>query len=162
MSDSAGPRRPESASVLPARLGWREWAGLPGLDIRSIRAKLDTGARSSSLHVEWIRVDERQEGPVACFGVRIRRRALRVQECVAPIVDRRPVRDSGGHSSERWFVRTRLALAGRECEIDINLTDRGGMLFPLLLGRSALAGRFQVDPGLSYSLPRPRPSPLPA
>ncbi len=162
MSDSAGPRPSESVSVPPACLGWREWVGLPGLDIRSIRAKLDTGARSSSLHVEWIRVGQEQGVRIARFGVRVRRRAQRVRECVAPIVDRRPVRDSGGHSSQRWFVRTRLALAGRECEIDINLTDRGGMLFPLLLGRSALAGRFQVDPGLSYSLPRPRPSPDPA
>jgi hypothetical protein len=134
--------------------------GLPGLGIRAIRAKLDTGARSSSLHVESIEIVHEQGIQVARFGVRVQRRATAVRTCVAPVVDRRMVTDSGGHRSQRWFVRARLALAGAEFDIDINLTDRGGMLFPLLLGRSALAGRFRVDPGVSYSCPRPqRPIP---
>jgi hypothetical protein len=133
---------------------------LPGLGIRAIRAKLDTGARTSSLHVESIEIAEEEGIQVARFGVRVRRRANTVHACVAPVVDRRQVTDSGGHRSLRWFVRTRLALAGVEYGIDINLTDRGGMLFPLLLGRTALAGRFRVDPGISYSCPRPqRPVP---
>lgn len=144
----------------PGCLGWREWVGLPGLGIRAMRAKLDTGARTSSLHVESIDIADEDGITVARFGVRVRRRGGTVRECVAPVVDRRQVTDSGGHRSQRWFVRTRLALAGSEYDIDINLTDRGGMLFPLLLGRSALDGRFRVDPGVSYSFPRPqRPVP---
>ena len=152
------PILPSTSAMLPstppACLGWREWAGLPDLDIRAIRAKLDTGARTSSLHVESIEIADEAGIQIARFGVRVRRRAAAVRTCVAPVVDRRRVTDSGGHRSERWFVRTRLALAGAEYEIDINLTDRGGMLFPLLLGRSALDGRFRVDPGVSYSCPR--------
>ena len=128
--------------------------------IRAIRAKLDTGARTSSLHVESIEIACEKGIQVARFGVRVRRHSSVVRSCSAPVVDRRMVTDSGGHRSQRWFVRTRLALAGAEYDIDINLTDRGGMLFPLLLGRSALEGRFRVDPGVSYSCPRPqRPVP---
>lgn len=156
---SVPDHRPTPVPVQPDCLGWREWAGLPGLGIHAIRAKLDTGARSSSLHVEWIELAREAGIQVARFGVRVRRRGRIVRSCVAPVVDRRMVTDSGGHRSERWFVRTRLALAGAGFEIDINLTDRGGMLFPLLLGRSALDGRFRVDPSLSYSCPRP-PRPL--
>jgi hypothetical protein len=75
--------------------------------------------------------------------------------CEAAVVDRRPVTDSGGHTVERWFIRTGIVLAGRRFETDINLTDRRAMLFPLLLGRSALGGRFRVDPALSYTAPKP-------
>jgi hypothetical protein len=78
------------------------------------------------------------------------------------VVDRRPVTDSGGHTAERWFIRTEVVLASARFEIDINLTDRRAMLFPLLLGRSALGGRFRIDPTLSYTSPKPLPArPLP-
>ena len=81
------------------------------------------------------------------FLVRPRRRGERTVACEAAVVDRRPVTDSGGHTSERWFIRTGIVLAGQHFETDINLTDRRAMLFPLLLGRSALGGRFRIDPG---------------
>jgi hypothetical protein len=84
-----------------------------------------------------------------------------VVTCEAPVVDRRPVTDSGGHTSERWFVRTEIVLASERFETDINLTDRRAMLFPLLLGRAALDGRFRIDPALSYTREKPsfaRPS----
>ena len=90
------------------------------------------------------------------FVVRPRRRGTRVVACEAPVVDRRPVTDSGGHTSERWFVRTEIVLGTERFEADINLTDRRAMLFPLLLGRSALDGRFRIDPGLSYTSPKPQ------
>ena len=71
-------------------------------------------------------------------------------EAVAPVFDEREVTDSGGHCTRRVFVRTTLALAGIEREIEINLSDRRGMLFPMLLGRTALARAFTVDPGRSF------------
>jgi hypothetical protein len=71
------------------------------------------------------------------------------------VVDRRPVSDSSGHRSERWFIRTDVELAGVCFAAEINLTDRRAMLFPLLLGRSALDGRFAVDASLSYTCVRP-------
>ena len=131
------------------RTGWREWVSLPLLLEPRIRAKLDTGARSSALHVErqW-RFTESGE-PWVGFVVRPHARG-NLLEASAAIVDERVVTDSGGHRTLRAFVRTPLRLAGIEHEIDINLTDRCGMRFPLLLGRTALSLGFMVDPAASF------------
>jgi hypothetical protein len=143
-------------------LGWREWLALPQFGIGAIKAKLDTGARSSSLSVVSVEPFERDTRLHVRFLVRTRRRGGRVVTCEAPVVDRRPVTDSGGHTAERWFIRTEVVLASARFETDINLTDRRAMLFPLLLGRSALGGRFRIDPTLSYTSPKPLPArPLP-
>jgi len=139
----------------PHTLGWREWLALPTLGIGAIKAKLDTGARTSSLCVVSAETFERDGRLQVRFVVRPRRRGGRVVTCEAPVIDCRPVTDSGGHTSERWFVRTEIVLASERFEADINLTDRRAMLFPLLLGRSALDGRFRIDPALSYTSPKP-------
>jgi hypothetical protein len=141
--------------VEPLTLGWREWLALPALGIGAIKAKLDTGARSSSLSVVSAEAFERGGRLHVRFLVRPRRRSERTVICEAPVLDRRPVTDSGGHTGERWFIRTGIVLAGRRFETDINLTDRRAMLFPLLLGRSALVSRFSIDPALSYTAPKP-------
>jgi hypothetical protein len=141
----------------PLIIGWREWLALPALGIGSIKAKLDTGARSSSLAVVSVETFDRDGCLHARFRVKPRRRGERIVTCEAPVVDRRPVTDSGGHTSERWFIRTEIELANERFETDINLTDRRAMLFPLLLGRSALGGRFRIDPELSYTRAKPRP-----
>jgi hypothetical protein len=135
-------------------LGWREWLALPALGISAIKAKLDSGARSSSLHVEDLETLERAGVLHVCFRVRPRRRSERTVACCAPVLDRRRVTDSSGHCSERWFIRSEVQLAGEHFSVDINLTDRRHMLFPMLLGRSALMGRFAVDPALSYTQSR--------
>lgn len=132
-------------------LGWRERLALPSLGIAVLKAKLDTGARSSSLHVEWIDVDERDDGTWLRFQVRTTRRGGVSEPCEARAIGRRTVTDSGGHTTERWFIRTEIELAGQRFAAEMNLTDRRHMLFPLLLGRTALDGRFRVDPSLSYS-----------
>lgn len=145
------------ADAACTNLGWREWLTLPALGIVAIKAKLDTGARSSALHVEALETFHQDGALHVRFVVRPRRRSARTLVCTAPVVDRRPVTDSGGHRSERWFIRTDVQLAGQRFAADINLTDRRAMLFPLLLGRAALEGRFRVDPALSYTCPRPSP-----
>ena len=140
-------------------IGWREWAALPALGLSRLRAKVDTGARSSALHVErqWRLV----EGGAPWVGfVLVPRLKAGEVEAAAAIVDERLVTDSGGHRTLRVFVRTRLRLAGIERDIEINLTDRCGMRFPLLLGRTALAGAFVVDPVASF-LHRRRRAPRP-
>ena len=131
------------------RTGWREWVELPMLKLPRIRAKLDTGARSSALHVErqW-RFNE-AGAPWIGFVVRPSMRGAMV-EATAAIADERIVTDSGGHRTMRVFVRTRLKLAGVEHDIEMNLADRCGMRFPLLLGRTALAPGFMVDPAASF------------
>jgi hypothetical protein len=146
----------------PLILGWREWLALPSLGIASIKAKLDTGARSSSLCVLSTEPFERDGRLHIRFVVRTRRRGDRTAACEAPVADRRAVTDSGGHTSDRWFIRAVVAIGSERFETDINLTDRRAMLFPLLLGRSALGGRFRIDPSLSYTRRRPltaRPTP---
>lgn len=130
-------------------LGWREWVALPALGIDAVRAKVDTGARSSALHVDAQWRYSEGGAPWVVFRLRPSRRSTRTIEAHAPIHDERAVLDSGGHGTRRVFLRTTLRLAGIEREIEINLTDRGGMLFPMLLGRTALAGVFSVDPALS-------------
>ncbi|HEY0180932.1 MAG TPA: RimK/LysX family protein [Dokdonella sp.] len=139
----------------PANLGWREWLGLPQLGIASIKAKLDTGARSSALHVAALETFRRDGCLYVRFVVQPRRTRPRTVACCAPVLDRRSVIDSGGHRSERWFIRTEVTVGGCGFATEINLTDRRAMLFPLLLGRSALRGRFRVDPSRSYTCPRP-------
>ncbi|MFP7725995.1 ATP-dependent zinc protease family protein [Lysobacter sp. D1-1-M9] len=136
---------------MPARivLGWREWVALPALGLDAIRAKVDTGARSSALHVDaqW----RFTEGGAPWVGFRLTPSdAVGAIEARAPVLDEREVTDSGGHTTRRVFLRTPLRLAGIEREIEINLSDRRGMLFPMLLGRTATARAFTVDPARSF------------
>ncbi len=140
-------------------LGWREWVALPALRIARMRAKVDTGARSSALHVDahW----RFSEGGAPWVGFRITpARGGDGVEAHAPILDEREVADSGGQRTLRIFLATRLVLAGVEREIEINLADRRNMRFPMLLGRTAIAGAFTVDPARSSLHGKP-PSRLP-
>jgi hypothetical protein len=139
-------------------LGWRERLALPALGIAQLKAKLDTGARSSSLHVDTLETFRRDGDDWLRFSLHPGRRAPAVH-AEARALDRRMVTDTGGRRTERWFIRSEVELAGERFSIDINLTDRRHMLFPLLLGRTALAGRFIVDPSLSYTQPSPWPNP---
>jgi len=137
-------------------IGWREWLALPQLDLRALKAKIDTGARSSSMHVDSIEEYQRDGATWLRFLVATGRRGAASVQCEAPAFDRRDVTDSGGHVTSRWFIRTVVRLAGVEWESEINLTNRRNMLFPMLLGRTALRGRFRVDPRLSFACGRPR------
>jgi len=137
-------------------LGWREWLALPELGIPAIKAKLDTGARSSALHVEQIEEFQRDGADWVRFKLdpvsRSRRRARWIE---APLLDRREVTDSSGDVSLRPFIRTDVMIEGERYPIEINLTNRRGMLFPMLLGRTAMSGRLCIDPALSYVLGEP-------
>ena len=136
-------------------LGWREWLSLPDLGIARLRAKVDTGARSSALHVDAQWRFDRDGASWVGFRLTPGRSSAGVVEAVAPVLDEREVTDSGGHRRRRVFIRTRLRLAGAEREIELNLVDRGGMRFPMLLGRTALEGVFTVDPSCSFLHARP-------
>ena len=131
-------------------LGWREWLTLPDLGIAPIRAKVDTGARSSALHVLSHDTFHRDGVEFVRFVVDTGVAGAQAVPAVAPVLARRHVTDSGGHRTERIFIRTRVRLAGAEWTADVNLAHRTNMLFPMLLGRTALAGRFVVDPAASF------------
>ena len=132
-------------------IGWREWIVLPDLGIPAIKVKIDTGARTSSLHTHFIEPFETGGKQKVRFGIRPLRKRKDIEFiCEADLLDIRRVKDSGGHTEMRHFIRTTVLLANRRWMIDISLTSRKGMLFRMLLGRTALADGFLIDPGQSY------------
>jgi hypothetical protein len=149
---------PAGGQPLPPPLpsaGWREWLSLPDLGIPGIKAKVDSGARTSALHTHDYEVYTDPGSGLARVRFHIhpvRRRRQVLLTCDAPVADFREVRDSGGHSERRPFVRTTAAAGVHAWAIDLSLTNREGMKFRMLLGREALAGRFTIDPARSYLL----------
>lgn len=139
------------------QLGWREWVGLPNLGIPKLKAKVDTGARTSALHAFQVQPFTGEDGSEwVRFGIHPQQGSSDQEIfCEAPVVDRRVVTDSGGHQEERIVIRTLLTLAGDMFEAELTLTSRDTMRFRMLLGRTAMAGRFVVDPARSYVQGRP-------
>ena len=135
-------------------VGWREWLALPALGVSALKAKVDTGARSSALHVDALEMGERNGIAIAWFTLRPGRDREPVR-AEAEVIGLRPVTDSGGRTTRRAFIRTDVELGGRRWSIEMNLTNRTNMLFPMLLGRTAMAGRVLVDPARSYLLGHP-------
>ena len=134
-------------------LGWREWIALPDFNVRAIKVKLDTGARSSSLHVEAIEEFEQAGAPWLRFSLDPKTRSGRhARWFEAPLSDRRKVTDSGGSSALRPFILTRVHIGSETFTVETNLTNRHGMLFPMLLGRTAMSGRIIVDPSRAFVL----------
>ena len=136
-------------------IGWCEWVSLPGLGIPAIRAKLDTGAKTSALHA-W--------DPEPCEvggepGLRFRTQAVAdgaPLTCEAALLDRRWVANSGGMRELRYVITTRLAVGGESWAIELTLTQRHAMGFRMLVGREAMRGRLVVDPAQSYRCGRRR------
>jgi hypothetical protein len=134
-------------------IGWNEYVDLPEWEIRGLRAKVDTGARSSALHVEGI---ERLPRDRVRFQVVLHRKKRDRRVTVeAHIVRRARVRSSNGEYSQRLFVRTRLRLGHVEQVIELSLVDRGQMIHRMLIGRTALEGRFLIDVGHRNLLTKP-------
>lgn len=133
-------------------VGWREWLALPELGIPGIKAKVDTGAKTSAIHAFEVNVFERDGIETVKFKIHpiFRKRAI-VIECEAPLIDRRVVRDSGGNEEERLVISTRASLGDFEFQAEFTLTSRDDMRFPMLLGRRALeAENILVDVTKSY------------
>lgn len=133
-------------------LGWREWVKLPDLELGYIKAKVDTGARSSALHAFDIEPFTTQDGEQwVSFRVHPQQHsdALTV-ECRAPVKDRRKITDSGGHRTTRYIIETTMVLGEDRFTAEMSLVQRYDMLFRMLLGRTALKGSYVVDPARSF------------
>lgn len=139
-----------SSSPLPL-IGWREYLTLPALGIDPIKAKIDTGARSSALHAFDIEQIERDGIVLMQFKVHPQQRSTALTiEAEAPLLDQRTVKSSGGHAQLRPVVKTLVTVGEQTWPIELTLTSRDQMGFRMLLGREAIRRRFWVDPGRSY------------
>lgn len=146
-----------SPDVAPlAVAGWREWIALPDLEVSWVKAKLDTGARTSSIHAWDVTHFVRDDADWVRFQIHPWQRSdLDAVDVDLPIVDRRIVRSSTGHEEERLVVRTTIRVLDRDLAAELTLTNRDDMGFRMLVGREALRGSILVDPGRSYVGPRP-------
>lgn len=141
----------DAASQVKPILGWREWVSLPELGIEHIKAKVDTGARTSALHACYVERYTHEGQDWVRFGVHpLQGGTTQLIECRAPVKEIRRVTDSGGHAEWRPVIESRVLVGKRSRVIELTLTDRENMRFRMLLGRSALKPYYCVDSGRSF------------
>ncbi len=146
--------RPEAYGDLLV-IGWREWVGFPDLGIKNIKAKIDTGARTSALHAFEIKTFMRRGKEYVEFQVHPFQKDNRtVTTCVAEVLDKRTVKNSGGKSSLRPVIAAQLKIGELSWVIELTLINRDEMGFRMLIGREAIRGHLLVNPGNSFLLGR--------
>ncbi|OLT16800.1 hypothetical protein BJF80_05705 [Serinicoccus sp. CUA-874] len=137
-------------------VGWREWVQIPQVDVPWIKAKIDTGAKTSAIHAFDLRSFDRDGRDWVSFAVHPWQATAQDEVAVElPVHDSRSVRSSSGHEEQRYVVRLPVVLGGREVPVEVTLTDRDEMGFRMLIGREALVQGYVVDPALSYAGGRP-------
>jgi len=154
-------------------LGWEEWLSLPDLGLPALKAKVDTGARTSAIHAAAIETFGNINAPKVRFLIQPNPEDPKLEiTCSAQVVDRRNVTSSNGESELRYVIKTELEMGGRKWPIEATLTNREGMAYRMLLGRAAIQDDMIVDPNqsciqpsLSYDayrhIPRKRPAKRP-
>ena len=132
-------------------VGWREWVALPDQGIETIKAKVDTGARTSSLHAFDLETFRKRNREYVRFNVHPEQRSAKYEtEVEAPVLEWRRVKSSSGHAERRPVILATIELLGLRWRVELTLTRRDEMGFRMLLGRQAIRGRFLVDPGTSF------------
>ncbi len=139
-------------------VGWRERLSLPGLGIGKIKAKIDTGARTSCLHAFKLESFTKEEKLWVRFWIHpLQHDVDTVVVCEAEVIEERTVRDSGGHEESRYVILSDICLGGQTWPAEITLTNRENMAFRMLLGRTAMHHRIVVDPTESFLIPFEEP-----
>jgi len=133
-------------------IGWEEWCGFSELGLPAVKAKIDTGAKTSCLHADDVTVFEKEGVEHVRFTVHpIQKDRDITRICEAPIIDHRTITSSNGEREKRYVIRTEFQFGEKKFTADLTLTTRYGMKFRMLLGKEALkTGRFIVDPAKSY------------
>jgi hypothetical protein len=156
VSETPTPPEPEPGSPL-AIVGWREWVALPQAGVDWVKAKIDTGARSSSIHAFDLEVLEREGQEWVRYTIHPWQRSdAEAHALTLPLVDRREVRSSNGQTEQRYAVAMDVTLAGRTITTVMTLSNRDEMGFRMLIGREALERGFLVDSSKSYAGGKPR------
>ncbi len=133
--------------------GSEEWCGFPDLGVLAIKARVDSGARTSALHALNIQPFTRNEARWVSFEVHpVQNDRSTVLRCEALVHDRRTIKNSGGYSEKRYVIKTVFRLGDNEWEIELTLTNRDSMGYRMLLGREAMSGRLLVDPSTGFRL----------
>lgn len=130
------------------KIGWEEWVSYPDLGLPCVKAKIDTGARTSALHAFDAVPFEKEGVPYLRFKIHpIARNRKLTRECEAPLIGERFVTSSNGQKEKRFIIKTRLIMGKETFDTEVTLTKRYGMSFRMLMGRNSLKqGRFVVDP----------------
>lgn len=138
------------------KIGWREWVVFPDFHGARVKAKIDTGARTSAIHAWNIEVTSDSGKQFVSFALHPRQKDNEhVIRCTAEVIDVRSIRNSGGDAQERYLIRTNIEIGTHCWPIELSLTNRDEMGFRMLLGRQAIRSKFLVDPGASYALSGP-------
>lgn len=148
-----GATKKKKMRAPPTLIGWREWVAFPDLGVGRIKAKIDTGAKTSAIHAFRVKTVIRDGVEFAEFFLHPEQKRKKPEVfCSARVVGRRDIRSSNGRVEKRLIVRTRLSIGGREYPIELSLTNRDAMGFRLLLGRDAFRRKFVIDPSASFLL----------
>lgn len=135
----------------PIHVGWREWLALPELGLPAIKAKIDTGAKTSALHAFYTKAYKQKGIDMVEFGIHPIQSNIELEViCHAPIKDCREISDSGGHKEMRYVIESNLVIGDHQWPIELTLTNRDTMRFRMLLGRRAMEQRIVVEPGSSF------------
>ena len=134
-------------------VGSEEWCAFPTLSIHAIKARVDSGAKTSALHAFNIRSFNRNGEQWVSFDIHpLQKSDTLILRCESPVVDRRTIRSSNGTSERRYVIRVPMVIGGQTWDIELTLTNRDSMGYRMLLGREAMQGRMLVDPSAHFNL----------